>query len=203
MKIRLGTLRRLIGERASRRMLREDNSVAHEEGASGASLDAQVDRYFVQYETDAKKADEPTTDQMESIDWRDLIKGRLVEAGEGDKDEDDKGEAPGADELTGNDTGKLGLDRLDVEKFAGDVFRLIENYDSLLEVRNTLVRRAHEFVAKSYDDKVVKAFDDVLRDDHGIVPGEDKAEVDADRYPAPAAARASGSAEPGPGGGGA
>jgi hypothetical protein len=217
VKLRLGDLKRVLSEARRGRMdtylrvLNEDeatgDSVAHNEGASGASLDEQVDRYLAQYEGDAKKTDGntgsgagPSTSQMERLDWRDLVKGVIVEAGEGDKDSEDKDDkAPGADKMTGNDTTKLSMDHLDVAKFADDVVRLIENYDSLLEIRSTLMRRAKGFLQKTYDDETLKAFDDVLRDDHGMEPGEDKAEVNAEKYPAPPADRASGSAQAGGG----
>lgn len=223
MRIRIGELKRILREASAPRhsLLLEDDSESHEEGASGESLDSQVDRYLGQYETDAKKGDNEvaSVDQMEALDWRDLVKGRLLteagdgdrhdpwspgalhEAGESDKDDDDKGDAaPGAEGMTGDDSNKPGVGSLDVEKFANDVVRLIDNYDSLLEVKNTLIRRATAFLKKNYDDEVVKSFEDTLRDDHSMEAGEDKGELDADKYPAPSAERASGSAEAGPGG---
>lgn len=204
----MGQLRKLFTEGAISRLLREDdNSAAHQTGISGDSIDSQVDRYLAQYEGDAKKAADGSNvsvEQMESIDWRDLVKGVLItEAGEGDKDEEPADAAPGADELTGEETDKLGVDKIDVEKFANDVVRLIQNYDSLLEIRSTLLRRATNFLKKSYDDDVIKAFEDTLRDDHGMEPGKDSNELNADKFPAPPADRASGSAAPGAGGGGA
>lgn len=209
----MGQLRKLFTEGTLARLLtEEDDSTAHETGASGESLDSQVDRYLGQYEQDAKKADDgsggtdqdPTVGQMESLDWRDLIKGRvlLTEAGEEDKDTegDATDAAPGADALTGADDEKPGVDTLDVESFANDVVRLIDNYDSLLEVRNTLLRRATSFLSKNYSDEVVTAFQATMRDDHGMEAGKDKGEIDSDRFPAPNADRAAGSAEPGAGG---
>lgn len=210
----MGQLRSLFQEGAIARLLREeDDSMAHESGASGASLDAQVDRYLGEYESSAKKeegdapdgAPEASVDQMEALDWRDLVKGRLIlEAGEGDKDEDDSpdDQAPGADAMTGEDDDKPGLEKFDVEAFGNDVARLIENYDNLLEVRSTLLRRAKQFLEKAYSDEVVKAFEDTMRDDHGMEAGNSSLDLDADKFAAPAADRANGSAEAGVGGGG-
>ncbi len=202
----MSQLRDLLSEQAISRLLNEeDSSISHESGTSGDSIDSQVDRYLGQYEGDAKKADEPTIDTMESIDWRDLCKGMVLnEAGQGDKDTGDDADdaAPGADAMTGEDDDKLGLESLDVPKFVNDVVRLIENYDSLLEIRSTLLRRATSFLKKTYDDEVIKAFQDVLRDEHGMEAGTDKASLDSERFPAPNADRANGSAEAGMGGGG-
>ena len=224
----MGDLRRIMTEAKRGRMdtyLRvieeapmeaPDDSQAHVTGASGDSLDEQVDKYLSQYESDSKKTDNTlqspgaSAQQMESMDWRDLVKGIIVEspydmnqAGQGDKDAQGPDDAaPGADDMTGDDDDaqKLSMEDIDVAKFCDDVVRLIENYDSLLEVKATLMRRARNFLAKNYQEEVVTAFDNVLRDDHGMVPGQDKQSVDDERFPAPPAARASGSAEPGAGG---
>jgi hypothetical protein len=101
----------------------------------------------------------------------------------------------------GEDSDKPGLDSIDVEKFANDVVRLVENYDSLLEIRSCLLRRSTDFLKKTYSDDVIKAFEDTLRDDHGMEAGTGKRDVDAERFTAPAADRANGSAQAGGGGG--
>jgi len=215
----MGDLRRIMAEAKRGRMdtyLRvieeapmdaADDSQAHVTGASGDSLDEQVDRYLMQYESESKKTDQATqgpgsTAQMEAMDWRDLVKGVLIEAGQGDKDAQGPDDAaPGADDMMGDDdSGKLTMEDIDIAKFCDDVVRLIENYDSLLEVKATLMRRARNFLKKNYNEEALSAFDNVMRDDHGMVPGQDKQSVDDERFPAPAAARASGSAEPGAGG---
>jgi hypothetical protein len=140
------------------------------------SLDNQVDRYLAQYEGEAKNS------KQESRDFRALVR-RIVSEAEADDDPTGAGE-------------KLSGDNIDVESFANSVSRLIDNYDSLLEVRSTLVRRAKSFLTKSYDDEVVQAFVRSMREDHGVSPGENKGDIDAAEYPAPAADRA------GPGGAG-
>jgi len=212
MKIRMSKLRSMLSEQAISRLLNEehlreeDDSMAHESGISGKSIDSQVDRFLSEYETAAKKTDVtdgPDASQMESIDWRDLIRGYVInEAGEGDKDDETPDDsAPGADDITDADD-KPGIESLDVEKFANDVVRLIQNYDSLLEIRSCIIRRATDFLGGTYNEELVEAFKDTLRDDHGMEAGHDKGDINADKFPSPAADRANGSAEPGVGGGG-
>jgi len=193
-------LRNLFTEGPFARLLREeDDSEAHEVGASGDSLDAQVDRYLVEYETDAKHSDQANIDRMESLDWNDLIKGRLItEAGDEEEESDDEPAAA----LPGDEPDKLGLDKLDVEAFVNDVVRLIQNYDSLLEVRSTLIRRAKKFLEKIYDDDVLHAFESSLRDDHGMEVGAGPEDVSNEKFPAPVADRANGSAASGGAGNG-
>ena len=217
MKIRFGYLRRILKESQAvflerNNFLFEDDTISHRTGESGDSLDSQVDRYLAQYEDDAKKGDQPSVDQMESLEWRSLVRGQLITE-EGQDDDQTSGEdddlATPDDEDAGAEAGieggdepkKLSIDKIDVESFANSVVRLIENYESLLEVRSTLQRRAIAFLEKVYDEEVVDAFKNTLRDDHGLVAGEDQGSIESDKFPAPAVDRANGSAAPGGGGG--
>jgi hypothetical protein len=190
-----GMLARLLKEE-------EDDSLSHEIGASGDSLDAQVDRYLAEYETDSKQSDQASVDQMESLDWNDLVKGRLIlEAGEDADATDVEPDAP-AQPDSSDDSNKLGTEAINVETFANDVVRLIQNYDSLLEVRSTLIRRAKKFLEKTYNGEVVEAFESTLRDDHGMEAGSGPGDVANSKFTAPAADRANGSAAPGGSAGG-
>ena len=67
---------------------------------------------------------------------------------------------------------------------------MIDNYDSLLEVRNTLARRAMNFLSDNYSPDVVSQFKIVLEDEHDITVGKSKADEEDNEFPAPAAARA-------------
>jgi len=174
VKITIGKLKKLLRETV---VLREADEPHQEEKAS---LDAEVDRYLAQYESEAKTA------KQEGLDFR-MLTRRIVS--EADDEETDDIEAP--TKLTAND--------IDMESFSNSLVRLIENYDSLLEVRNTITRRAMNFIAKSYEPDVVESLKRTLRDDHGLVPGESALDVSDEDFQAPPAARAGAS----PGGGGA
>jgi hypothetical protein len=163
-RIRLGDLRML---------LREELTGDETPDEMNDSLDSQVDRYLAKYESDSKPS------KLESVDHRLMTRKFLIEA---DEDQD---ELPTTDEPT-----KLSSDDIDVESFVDNVVRLIENYDSLLEVRSTLVRRAKNFLVKSYDADVIKSFEDTLRETHGIIAGETKKSVSDDQFQPPPADRA-------------
>jgi hypothetical protein len=187
--IRVGDLKKLLREE----LLREDEGeqTPPEEGED--SLDAQVDRYLSQYEGEAKSV------KTEGFDFRALTRRILSEAGE-DEDEgggDEEAADAGGDDVGAEEPTKLTLEDIDMDSFANSVVRLIENYDNLLEVRSTLARRAKNFLAKSYDESVVVEYERTLREDHGIVAGETKMDVDAEQFPAPAADRAGGGGEGG------
>lgn len=157
-------------------LLREDDSTLETKEAED-SLDSQVDKYLLQYETEAKNL------KTEGHDFRAMLRRILSEA----EDDEPKEETPTDVEPT-----KLSADDFDVTSFANSVTRLIENYDSLLEVRNTLVRRAKNYLGKAYTPDVVKLFEETMREEHGISPGESKIDIDAEEFAAPAAARAGG-----------
>lgn len=164
MRIRLGDLKRL---------LREGEELPEEESDS---LDQQVDRYLAQYEGQAKAT------KNEGLDFRSMTRRFLREV-EGDEEEsaDEKEKEVSSPEAPP----KLTMEDIDVHSFANDVVRLVDNYDSLLEVQNTLVRRAINFVAKAYEPDVVEALRDALRNEHGLVPGKSRDDVHTDEFQAP------------------
>lgn len=169
-KITIGDLKRLIAEG----LLCEQGKETPEQETED-SLDAQVDRYLVQYEGEAK------TPKQEGLNFRMMMRRILSEANE---DKEGAGKKP-----AGKPT-KLSLDDIDLESFANSVARLIENYDSLLEVRNTLLRRARGFLAKGYEPDVVQEFEHVMRESHGLADGESKQDIANEDFPAPGADRA-------------
>lgn len=169
MKIRYGDLKRLI--RLTEAEGDEQGKPDVEEGSD--SLDAQVDRYLAEYESMSKTA------KAEGLDFRRTVK-RLL----GEQPAEEKEEEPAV-----GGASQLGLDDIDVEEFANNVARLIENYDNLLEVRSTLVRRAKNFLAKQYSQDVLSSFEELAREQHGLVPGMGKLDVEDEEFPAPPAAR--------------
>jgi hypothetical protein len=162
----------------------EDKKTAEDEGED--SLDDQVDRYFNDYEAEAKSA------KVESRDWRRTLR-RLFEA------EGDEGTEEAGAEETPEKPAKLPAEDIKVDSFLDSVMRLIDNYDSLLEVRNTILRRAVNFLNKNYEPDVAQQFKDSLRESYGFDIGKSARDVSDEQFPAPPADRASGT---GGGGGG-
>lgn len=147
------------------------------------SLDSQVDRYLASFESDAK------TTKAEGRDWRRTVQSLIGEAPEDEEEADEEGgEEPAEDaEPTPEEPQKLTTSDIDVESFANAIARLVDNYDSMLEIRSTLVRRAKTFLKKNYDEEVVDAVTDVLREQHGLVPGQTELEVEDEQFVAPRA----------------
>jgi hypothetical protein len=160
------------------------------------SLDQQVDDFLISYESDAK------VKKNEGFDFRSMTRSflsttsrNLLEA-EGDEEEEKPADEAG-DEEKPEEKKKLSAEDIDIEEFASSVVRLIDNYDSLLEVRNTLARRAMNFLSDNYSQDVVTQFKIVLEDEHDITVGKSKAEEEDNEFQTPVAAGA------GSGGGGA
>ena len=150
------------------------------------SIDQQVDDFLISYESDAK------VKKNEGFDFRSMTRSflsttsrNLLEA-EGDEEEEQPADEAG-DEAKPKEKKKLSAEDIDIEEFASNVVRLIDNYDSLLEVRNTLARRAVNFLSDNYSLDVVSQFKIVLEDEHDISIGKSNVDKEDDQFPSPAA----------------
>jgi len=141
------------------------------------SLDAQVDKFFLDYEKESRSS------KMEGRDFRMMTRRFLVEAEE-DEDKTEKTD----DEKT--ETKKLTEDDLDVKNFLNSVMRLVDNYDALLDVRNTILARAVNFLLKGYEPAVATAFKESLMDEYGMEIGKSKSEIEDEDFQVPDADRA-------------
>jgi hypothetical protein len=180
MKIQLKELKKIV-EDSVKHLLEEKNKTSKVELED--SLDSQVDSYFVKYEKEA------TSLKKEGFDFRTMTRNFLLEA---EDDKEEKKDEPAKEPST------LTIEDINIESFSNSVVRLIDNYDSLLEVRDTIVRRAINFLSKNYDKSVIETFKEVLEEQYDIELGKNQSEEKFSRFPAPPADRAMG-----PGGGGA
>lgn len=181
--LRLSQLKKLISEEA-RKIIKEEKE---EEERGEDSLDSQVDSYLSDFERKAKKL----SAKKESKSYQAFLRKLLREAEEDEEappEEDPEGEEGEEDEEE-KEPEKLTSEDIDVETFVDEVVRLIENYDSLLEMRNTILRRAVNYLLKSYQPDVGDSFKEVLEDSHGIEIGKSKFELE-DEFMAPRADRA-------------
>ena len=166
--LKLNQLRKLIAEEVKRNL----SEIAEKQEDGEDSLDSQVDRYLSDYESESRVS------KMEGKDFRMMVRRFLSEA-EGDEEKKDEKEPE-----------KLKAEDIDVESFLGSVMRLVDNYDALLEVRNTILRRAVNFLVKGYEPAVAEAFKENLLDVYGMELGKSKSEVEDDEFQAPTADRA-------------
>lgn len=140
------------------------------------SLDAQVDKYLISYEADSKIV------KKESYDFRQSMQSMLFEAEDDEEDEEEK-----SDE---DKVKKLSVEDLDMEAFVNNVMRLVENYDSLLEVRDTILKRALNFISKNYKKDAQDTFESTILDLYGVEIGSSKQDIGDEYFPAPRAGAA-------------
>lgn len=170
-RIGIEKLRKIIFEE-TQKILLEAEKKEKEDGED--SLDAQVDKYLIDYESESKSS------KNEGKDFRMFLRRFLTEA-EGDEEEKDEEK---------KDEEKLTADDIDIDNFLESVVRLIDNYDSLLEVRSTILRRSINFLLDKYEPDVIQAFKDSLLDRYGMEVGKSKLETEDDQYERPTADRA-------------
>ena len=164
---------------------------SQESKASKDSVDDQIDGLLLKYEKSSIREDEPPS-LAESLRRKNLR--YLFEQ----EEEDDAGDAgdEGDDAGGGDETDPSGsedmtvtkpadeekLPNLDVDEFANRVARLITNYKNLLNVEESILNRAKNFLDENYGDVYVNKFLESLEDDHGIAndefPGVEFAEDD-------------------------
>ena len=195
-KLSTSALKSLIREQVRYILTEEDSKPAPK--VEKDSLDKQIDDFFIEYESEAK------TKKNEGLDFRSMTRNFLTKSlqnlFEAEEGEEEKPEGPAAspEGEAKEEKKKLTAEDIDIESFATDVVRLIDNYDSLLEVRNTIARRAVNFLSKNYEESVANQFKITLEDEHDIAIGKSKEDEDFEKFQAPFADRAGGS-----GGGGA
>lgn len=137
------------------------------------SLDAQVDRFLISYEKDSKIV------KKESFDFRQSMQSMLFEAEEDEEEKSDEDKVK-----------KLSVEDLDMEAFVNNVMRLVENYDSLLEVRDTILKRALNFISKNYKKDAQDTFESTILDLYGVEIGSSKQDIGDEYFPAPRAGAA-------------
>ena len=145
--------------------------------ASEDSLDAQVDKFLIAYEADSKEI------KKESFNFRSSMRALLLEE---EEEETDDAEDEPDDALVK----KLSAEDLNMEEFVNNVMRLVENYDSLLEIRDTILKRALNFIAKNYKKDAPRAFEDTILDLYGVKIGSSSQDVADEINPAPLAGAA-------------
>jgi hypothetical protein len=198
--------KKIVAE-SRRRRLQEDSSLLDPDaGKINDSVDEQIDKYLSQYESESKTV-------TESKFFKSLVQ-RLLREKDGEEEEDPLADLGGEDEEGeeegGEDTAeeepeeeaapeKLTSEDIDLSGFANSVSRLVENSDSLLELKNTIIRRSISYIGKVYDKNAVDEFKEILSSEFGLEPGMTKRDKE-ERFMPPPAERAG--AEGGGGGGG-
>lgn len=116
----------------------------------GASLDNQVDSLLETYENESRE------------------KNVINEAGEDDEGGDEEGDEGDDDNSEPNEPDKLTRNDIDLEEYANKANKLIENFFTLIEVKNTVFRKSINHLSRVYDADTVKEYQSLLREEHGF-----------------------------------
>jgi hypothetical protein len=144
------------------RLLREADEDKSKKVDGEESVDSQIDKYLSQYESQAKedsqKKFESVSYEKMTYDWR-----NITEAEDQEKNEEDALE-------------KSKLEDVNMKSFVSDVMRLVENYDSLLEIKNTILRRAANHLSENYEGDALQSFKEELLESYGVEIGQSESE---------------------------
>lgn len=128
------------------------------------SIDLQIDKKFIEFEKKSQTSDQ--TFENFFFSSNNLLHEEKDDEEKEESEESESQEAP--ERLTTED--------IDINQFASDIVRLIENFSNLIEIRDTVVRRSLKFLSSSYDEEVLKLFEETLKEEFGIE--EDKTVYD-------------------------
>lgn len=203
-------LRHLIAEQLAQMISEQEAEETPEadepDAPSGASVDEQIDALLLQYE----KMSLPSEEEMirEVLDTKSLkFILEQEEATDEEEEETEEIEAAAADEEAEEEDPDEEEEVaeedlvaqspvLDVATFALKVARLAEVPEKVLDLKDSIINRAIQYISSNYDELVAKEVEQTLMDNYQLaLPEEEVEKVVASDLPAPAAVGA------GPGGG--
>lgn len=166
------------------------------------SLDAALDRYVVRYEKESIPTSETYEDELYGEPtYESVIREALYEAPEDEEEplEDEEGmedDAPMDDGGFGGEEAPpegdvpaeqpvMNTPQINLQDFARSVARLVNNYDALLNPKNTILNRVEKYVETNYDVRTAKELVDLLDRNYGLRSDADEA---PDEWPTPQAA---------------
>ena len=138
---------------------------AEEEKVLVKTADDQVQHMLVDFESEAIKSAQLQKDELpmqQEVWYRCSLSQLLFEQ-----------ETHAPDELPSSD--------IDLQSFAGNVARLIMNYDSLLDMEMLIIDKAKTFLEDKYDEATAMEFENILNDQFHITlePYVDEQEMEA------------------------
>ena len=138
---------------------------------STTSVDDQIDSLFIGYEKTSIK----TERRIRSLAQL------MFEAPDEEEEEEPVEDAAVEEEAVDEEPTSVGSDErdeewsaepnrppIDIDQFVLHVVRLVENYDSLLDIPTVIVQRAQNYIDVNYDEAAAQDFQDKLETNHGI-----------------------------------
>jgi len=115
---------------------------AEDKARLGDSIDDELEGLMVDYETEARKSAQVTSEKMKSESaFRSYYRKLLKE---------------------------VAADDIDLKHFANDLARLVKNYDTLMDMESIILNKAYSYIQNNYGEDTVKALKDTLEQDFDI-----------------------------------
>lgn len=156
------------------------------------SIDDQVDALILRYESASIRKEASLNESLKNLNMRFLFEQEEEEppaeepppeeppaeeppaddlAGGGEEESDDEEEqdpAKSADMTVSEPAGDQKTPDLDIDKFSTRVVRLVNNYNNLLNIEESIINRAKNFLDENYGEVFVSEFLNNLSAKHGL-----------------------------------
>lgn len=121
------------------------------------SVDDQIDALLIKFESESIKT--------ESVSLS--LSKLLFEAPE-DEEEEEGPSAVGSEERDQELSAEPVKPPVEIDQFTKKLVRLLENYESLLDIKTVIINRAKNYLIENYDEAAADALEDTLDTDYGI-----------------------------------
>ena len=155
------------------------------------SIDDQVDALILRYESASIRKEASLNESLKNLNMRFLFEQEEEPPAEEPPPEEPPAEEPPADDLAGGgeeesddeeeqDPAKSAdmtvsepaedqkTPDLDIDKFSTRVVRLVNNYNNLLNIEESIINRAKKFLDENYGEKFVNEFLTTLSTNYGL-----------------------------------
>lgn len=162
------------------------------------SVDDQIDALLLRYESASIRKSDSLNESLKKLNLRFLLEQEEEEppeeppaeeppaeeppaeepAADAGAEESDEDDAPAEDPSGSDDmsvtapAGKQKVPDLDIDKFTARVVRLVNNYESLLNIEESIVNRAKTFLDENYGEAFVYEFVNNLSSKYGLETAE-------------------------------
>ncbi len=153
--------------------------VSPEEQASlSRSADDQILAYLIDFETKAMKSATVAADNTLRVAPDVEIEVEWYKRPLGDMLFEEESSS-----LAAAAPGWVGSTNIDIATFAADVSRLIDNYDSLLDMEALIINKAKDYILDKYDQETTTYFEELMDVKHDKYVGETQRQSDEDDVP--------------------
>ncbi len=161
------------------------------------SLDSVIDRYIVRYEKDSIPTAETYEDELygeptfesvlyealnEAPEDEELDIGADEEGADAEPPADDGGDLElggGEEDMGGGESEApapeqpvMATPQINLLDFTRNIARLVNNYDALLNPKNTILRRVEKYIESNYDVRTAKEFMELMDKNYSLSPDD-------------------------------